>query len=239
MKHFRLMISALLLTAAASCTKNETAGSGQVRFDVQGNYHITEQTRSYVSDYTSLPSAADFNLTVTGTSTTFKWSGSISEWKDSRKIPEGSYTATVSYGSLDQEGPHKPYFTGSASFDVVADELTDVEVPASLGNTIVMISCSDAFRNYFSDCTFTIGRNGEVIATQGVDAAEPVFLDGYKFTVSGTTSRGDFSKDFTGLDAATAYTIHYDVENVAGVRITVTFDDKVETVELGYYDLND
>ena len=33
--------------------------------------------------------------------------------------------------------------------------------------------------------------------------------------------------------------MYFDVNNVGGLKITVTFDDQVETVDLGNYDLNE
>lgn len=240
MKHLKRIMGAMALIAAVSCTKDQRAETGQVSFDLQSDYDITEQTRSNVSDYATLPSKNDFDLTVTGTSKSFAWTGKFSEWDNTLKIPAGSYIATATYGSLEDEGLAKPFFTGEKSFTVNGGETANESIETKLGNTIVKISCSTYFSSYFDDCVFTISRDATVIATMNVGSDDAVFVDGYKLTISGASSKGDFSKDFTNLDEATAYTMYFDVTNVGGInKITVTFDDSVETVDLGNFDLNE
>ena len=67
--------------------------------------------------------------------------------------------------------------------------------------------------------------------------------DGYKVTFSGSIVSGGktltFSKDYSNLKAATAYTMLVDAANVGNSTITVTFNDTVETIELGDIELND
>ena len=48
-----------------------------------------------------------------------------------------------------------------------------------------------------------------------------------------------FTKDYTGLNEATAYTIVFDASNVGAGAITISFNNTVETVELGDLELND
>ena len=75
------------------------------------------------------------------------------------------------------------------------------------------------------------------------DETRAAFVDGYKFTVEGPlsseTATQTFTKDFSNLDEATAYTLTFDVSNVGGSTITITFDDTVEEVALGNVELND
>lgn len=239
MKHLKRIMGALALIAAVSCTKDQRAETGQVSFDLQSDYDITEQTRSNVGDYTTLPSVNDFDLTVTGKSTTFEWKGKFSEWDNTLKIPVGSYIATATFGSSEDEGLAKPFFTGETSFTVNGGETANESIETKLGNTIIKISCSTYFSSYFTDCVFTISRDATKIAEMNIGSTDVVFVDGYKLTISGASAKGGFTKDFTNLKAATAYTMHFDVTNVGGLnKITVTFDDKVETVDLGNYDLN-
>ena len=68
-------------------------------------------------------------------------------------------------------------------------------------------------------------------------------MDGYKFNVEGTLTgemkTSTFTKEYTNLDEATAYTFIFDAGNVGGATLTVKFNDTVETIELGDYELND
>ena len=41
MKHLKTIMSVMLILAAVSCTKHQTAGNGQVTFDLQNNLQIT------------------------------------------------------------------------------------------------------------------------------------------------------------------------------------------------------
>ena len=69
------------------------------------------------------------------------------------------------------------------------------------------------------------------------------FVDGYKFTLTGTlkseTSTKTFEKEYSSLDEATAYTFEFDVTNVGGASITVTFNNNVEVINLDDLELNE
>lgn len=243
MKHLKTIMSVLVVLAAVSCTKHQTAGNGLVSFDLLNNQHVADVTRSNVSDYTALPSAGNFTITILDATSTSVWSGKVSEWDATTQLPSGNYSVNASYGSLEEEGFDKPYFYGSQTFAVQGGQTVNVSIPVSLGNTIVMVDCSDDFKNYYKDYSFTVTRNGADIATFAKDETKAAFVDGYKLTLMGTlTSESktvSFSKDYSSLSEATAYTFYFDVTNVGGAAITISFNDTVETVELGDYELND
>lgn len=244
MKHLRIF-GLLALLAAFSCTKNHAEGSGQVFFSLNSDLEIAEQTRSSVSQYTALPSTGDFTVSITNASSnTAVWTGKISDWDSSTPLPVGSYKVSATYGSLEDEGFDKPFFTGSSDFTVVGNKTTEVKVNVTLGNTVVLVSCTDAFRNYYKDYSFKLTRNGADIVTFVKNEARAAFVDGYKFTLEGTVTgptgkTSAFSKDYASLNEATAYTLKFDVSNVGGAAITVTFNNNVETIELGDVELND
>lgn len=245
MKHLRNFFGLLALLAAFSCTKNHAEGSGQVLFSLSSDLEIAEQTRSSVSQYTALPSTGDFTVSITNTSSnTAVWTGKISDWDSTTPLPVGSYKASATYGSLEEEGFDNPFFTGSSDFTVVAGKTAEVKITVALGNTVVLVSCTDAFRNYYKDYSFKLTRNGAEIVSFVKDESRAAFVDGYKFTLEGsvtgpTGKKSAFSKDYTSLNEATAYTLSFDVSNVGGTAITVTFNNSVETIELGDVELND
>ena len=243
MKHLKTFFSVLALIAAFSCTKTQTANGGQVSFNVLSDSDIVEVTKSQVSDYTNLPSAGDFTIKVTDASGASIYSGKISGWDASTQLSTGNYSVTAEYGALDEEGFDKPYFYGSANFAIVGGNTTAVSIPVSLGNTIVKVSCSDLFKKYYSNYSFTFSRGTATLASFAKDDARAAFIDGYRVTLSGTLSNGSktqsFSKDYTNLKEATAYTFHFDISNVGTNAITITFNDIVDTIELGDVELND
>lgn len=243
MKHFKTILSVLILLAAFSCTKNQTEGNGQVAFEVSGNDRIADVTKSNVSDYTTLPSAGDFTIVILDASGSQVWTGKISEWDSTTPLLAGNYTVNASYGDLEDEGFDKPYFYGLQTFTVKGGETTTVSVNVTLGNTIILVSCSEYFQKYYSDYNFKLTRDGADVVTFAKGEAKAAFIDGYKIKVEGTLT-GEvktytFSNEYTGLDEATAYTLYFDASNVGGSTITVSFNDTVETVELGDYELND
>lgn len=243
MKHLRTIFSVLALIAAVSCTKSQTEGNGRVAFAVSSNDVVADMTKSNVSDYTGLPAVGDFTITILDESSSQVWAGKISEWDATTPLLAGNYTVNASYGDIEDEGFDKPYFTGSQTFAVKGGETSSVSVPVSLGNTIIRISCSDYFKKYYSDYTFRLTRGTAEIATFVKDETKAAFVDGYKIKVEGTL-QGElktysFEKEYTGLDEATAYTINFDAPNVGGSTITISFNDTVEVVELGDYELND
>lgn len=243
MKHLKTIMSAMVLLAAFSCTKNPVVGNGLVVFEVSSNQNVTDKTKSNVSDYTTLPSAVDFTLSITGSDSEAVWTGKVSEWNSSTQLQAGSYKVTAEYGAIDQEGFDKPYFTGAADFTITGGQTTNVSIPVTLGNTVVKISCTENFKNYYKDYTFKLTRDGAELATFIKDETKGAFVDGYKFilegTLTGEVKTQTFSKEYTNLETATAYTFVFDADNVGGSSITIRFNDTVETVDLGDYELND
>jgi hypothetical protein len=243
MKHLKTIMSVLMVLAAVSCTKHQTTGNGLVCFSLKNNLQITDVTRSSVSDHTTLPSAGNFIITVNDATSALVWTGKISDWDASTPLPAGNYSVTASYGSIENEGFDKPYFYGSQNFVVQGGKTSTVSVPVSLGNTIVKIGCTDNFKNYYKDYSFKITRNGNEIVNFGKDESKAAFIDGYKIVLQGVlsseTKTQSFEKEYNNLSEATAYTFLFDINNVGGATITVSFNNTVETINLGDHELND
>jgi hypothetical protein len=246
MKRLKTIFSVLTLLAAVSCAKTPSATGGQVNFMVSSNQNVADVTKSNVSDYTTLPSAENFTITIKDASNATVWSGLISEWgtgENPSQLKAGNYTVEATYGSLEEEGFDKPYFYGTASFAVTGGQTTNVPITVSLGNTIIKVSYSDNFKAYFSDYTFMLTRDNTEIAVFAKDETRGAFIDGYKITVEGEMTGElktfSYSQEYSNLEVATAYTLAFDVNNVGSATLTVTFNDEVETVELGDIELND
>lgn len=247
MKLYKLAFCALVALAAVSCSKeNRDASSakGGVRFSVESDDVIALVTKSSVSDFTTLPAAGAFTITVKTSDNTTFWTGLLSDWDATTAMPAGSYSVDASYGQEGVEGFDKPYFCGSATFAVTGGQTTSVTIPVALANTLVRIVCSDAFNNYYPTYSFKIntGSGAEIDFAKG--EARAAFVDAYKFTVRGNlTSQGGsaktFEKEYASLEAKTCYTLNFDVTNVGGVSISVTFNDTTEEVSLEDVELND
>lgn len=241
------LLSAIMVLAAVSCTKDNRGVAGEtgcISFAVSSDGSVAESTKANVSDFTTLPSAAAFNIKVLNSEGTTVYDGTVSDWDSSTQLPVGNYSVEASFGAPDIEGFDKPYFTGNQSFAVTGGQTTTVSVPVSLGNTIVRVSCSQMFRNYFPEYSFKLTRNNSTIVAFAKDDTRAAFVDGYNFTLEGsfTTAASKtvpFKKEYTNMDEKTCYTFAFDASNVGGVKVTISFNDTVEEIDLGETELND
>lgn len=238
MRNSRIILVALAaISLATACQKAEQSGAVTIALEEGPVAEIV--TRSNVSDYAALPSEGSFDLSITSGKNTI-WSGPLSTWDTEMKIKAGTYTATVTCGDPEVEGPARPYFAGSAEFAVFGGQTSTVSIPVTLGNCVIRIECTDAFKNYFTSSSFTVTTGaGNVFEYAG----EALFIDAYKFSIvgKGTTQAGkeyNFEEKNWNVSAATCYTVRYDVSNVGGLTVTVSFDDSVETVYFSQ-ELND
>jgi hypothetical protein len=243
MKHLKTILGVMVLMLAFSCTKNQAEGNGQVSFSLSSKLELADVTKSSVSQFTTLPNAQNFTITIKNASDATVFTGLISEWDEATLLPVGAYTVTATYGSLEEEGFDKPFFTGSANFTVQGAQTTEVKIQVSLGNTVILVNCTDNFKNYYEDYTFNLVRDGQTIVTFAKGETKAAFIDGYKVSIEGSvksaTNTKAFSKDYTNLNEATAYTVVFDVKKVGGASITVTFNNEVVEVPLGDVELND
>ena len=122
-------------------------------------------------------------------------------------------------------------------------QTTDVNITVSLGNTVILVKCTDNFKNYYEDYTFNLVRDGATIATFVKNETKAAFVDGFKISIEGTVTSGakvqSFTKDYTKLKEATAYTVMFDASNVGGSAITISFNNELVEVPLGDVELND
>lgn len=247
MKLIKASILLLALGAAAGCKKTEApaADTGSITFAVAAQQEVADVTRSQISDITDLPAAADFTLTITDAQKKTVWSGTIAQMTEPYTIAAGEYTATAQYGSVSDEGFDKPCFTGSMPFTINGGDSKQITIPVSLANAIVKVSCTDMFRNYFSDYSFKITTAAGTQIDFPKSETRGAFIDAYKFTIDGTlTNQGGTAQSFnktydTGINPATCYTVTFDASSVGGTSITVTFNDTTETIDLGDIELND
>lgn len=228
MKLVTVVLAALTL---AACQKADR--TGRLTFCIEEGQVADVETKGNVSDYAAMPSAENFVLTLRNGSSTI-WSGMLSEWDSTKELKAGNYTAEASFGSADEEGYAKPYFFGTSSFSINGGGSTAVGIPVSLGNTIVKISCTDAFKNYYTSYSFTVttGAGNVFEYREG-----GIFMDAYKFSVSGTlTAQNGSSYTMAArtwnVEPATCYNVKFDVSNIGSVTVSISFDDAVRTVEL-------
>lgn len=245
MRNLTKITMLFILAALVSCAKKESASTGMVDFTVFADQSLADVTKSNVSDYTTLPTVENFTVVVKNSSDEELWKVKASEWNPSTQIPVGNYTVTASYGDLANEGFDKPCFIGTESFVVLGNETTDVSVPVSLANAVILVRCTDNFKNYYPEYSFSLMRMSSKIVDFVQGETRGAFIDPYRFHFEGTvkTETGAVktfaTQEYRSLDSATAYTVIFDVNKIGGGSVTVSFNDNLETVELADVELND
>jgi len=106
----------------------------------------------------------------------FKEWGSLDEF-NAESFRVGTYKLTAFNGDINEEGFDKPCFIGSTEVTVLEARQTDVEVTATLANTMVSINYTDAFKSYFSGYSGTLHSEGHSYVAYTADhEGTPVYL---------------------------------------------------------------
>ena len=230
------------LTILAACSK-QSGSEGNVSFALdQQSDLIDVSTKSSVGDFTALPSASDFTVTISDEQDNIT---PVSDLSAPVTLAAGNYTATASYGSLSDEGFDKPCFKGEQSFAVTGGSSQTVTVRVKLAGCIVKFSFTEAFTDYFTDYTFNVTTGGGTAISVPKSETRAIFMDAYTFKISGTlTSQSGATqtfaeKEFKNLEPATCYTVKFDASNVGSNSITISFDETTIDADLVEVDLND
>jgi hypothetical protein len=156
----------------------------------------------------------------------------------------GEYTAEVSWGDIDEEGFDKPAFGATRDFTISDGAMTTVAITARLTNVAVTVEGTEAFLNYFRDCTVAVERGGQKIVdfTEALFTTDSdvhaAFVRPEPFTLKLSAirrSNGEpFTKviDVTTAAACTHYKVKYNVNNgaIGGATLDITWDDEVISV---------
>lgn len=227
---------ALLFAAALAmvgCSENGLE-SGQGRASVALSTDDSAIDLSRASLGLAKPAAADFALTISdATGNVLSEWNSIADYDESTLYNVGNYSATATYGKTSVEAFETPCFVGTKEFAIINDQTTAVKITAYVANAVVKIECSDAFKNYFTDYSFTLTTAAGTQIPFVAGESRRAFIDPYNFSVEGsaTTQTGStvkISKSFSNIVAKTLYTVKFDVNsgNVGGATVTVTFNDE-------------
>lgn len=237
----KLLITLACTLAIASCSKDK--GSGSIDFAIASDVSIEDVAKSKVSEYTSLPDAGEFTITIKDASGEKIWEGKVKDWNPTTKLAVGTYSVATSYGDTTEEGIGKPCYKGNTNFAIEGAATTTVKIPVELENCLVKVVCTDTFKNYFTEGKFTLTTGNGNSFDIAKDSDTAIFIEAYKFSITGDfKNQGgadkSFSKDYQDLSPATLYTLKYDISNVGGLKVTVTFNDTVAEFDLGDVEIN-
>lgn len=247
MRKFFTIASLVALTLSA-CSKESAKsvekGEGQVSINCVTVTDVDE-TRANVDCTT--PAVEDFSLKIEGVGHTYAEEyATVAEFNDAEVyMKSASYKATVTAGDVNDEGFDKATFVGSAEFVVEPRKHTNVEITATIANTLVKVEVTDNFKAYFVG-----GHELKVVTAAGnefdvTEQTEPLFIAPGEFTIAGTATKQPNQSGVEGTvvtlpeykmsdaKAQTLYTVKLDVENAGSAELTITLNDElVESIAI-------
>ena len=162
----RTYIYALTIAAAscaAGCSSDKeplgggTADTGTVRLTVAASAEVASETRAETVELpaASVPDADDFSLRITGSY--YDDAGTMHSYDrtwptvgafDAPKMVHGDYTASVSFGDMQNEGTDAACFAGTQDFTILARRTVEAAITASLQNAAFRLAFGEWFSRY-------------------------------------------------------------------------------------------
>lgn len=244
MKRFLKMIMACVgggvLMIVPSCTDAERADDGGV-LRVKLAVDASAVTRAEQTTVTA-PEASAFDLEIATTEgeQVEYWESLEGLTADSR-FEVGEYRLTATYGDIADEGFDKTAFEAQAPCRIMPNQTTLVNMTATLINTGVRVSRSQAFEKYFTDVTVELESAAGAVIPFVEEEQRVAFVapDDFALKVAYTKPNGtEGSRTFRVSDVLprTIYNVRLDVNDgeVGSAALVVKFDDSVtvENVEI-------
>ena len=166
---------------------------------------------------------------------------SVAQYSSDEKFPIGQYSVEAHYGALEDEGFEKPYYYGAADVTVAENEVSTVNLTASLANSMVSIDYTDNFKNYMQAWNSQIHSVGGQYVTFVQDETRPAYVRpgevtlNVSFTKPGAAAPVNLQLAKFDALARHHYHISIDINNGSGVAVlAVVFDELLdqEAVEI-------
>lgn len=228
------------LTLLTACTDYNpwrfSEGEGGISPTVKTTTELKKSMTVRSESTLDAPDVDRFGLTLTKSdgSYTKTWS-STSLFPTDQGFKTGTYTMEAFYGSLEDEGFERPYFYGSEQFEVQEDRTANVEITASLANSMVSIAYTDAFQKYFRDWQAKLHSSGGAYIDYPKAEIRPAYIrPGHVDIALSITKPNGVSATLqpASFDAATRhlYRITFDVYEgeVGEAQLRIIFDDTLE-----------
>lgn len=233
---FSLVASVLLLQGCSSDDNPINSDSGRINPLISLNSDVynegTPQGRGG-----STPTVSDLKLALTSSNGSYKktWS-SVDLFPTEEAFKVGDYKMEAYLGSIDDEGFEKPYYYGSMDFTVYEDRTTDVDIVATLANTMVSIEYTDAFKSYFSSYSAELHSEGGNYVKYFSDETRPAYLRPGNISLSITVTKPNgatatFQPATISAKARHHYRITLDVNGgeVGAGTLVISFDETLQT----------
>lgn len=241
-----LASSMVLVSCHDAATWTATGNGGinpVVNLDTQ--VHTSKKSPAKAAARATTVTANDLSLKISAVDGDFfrSWA-SLADYDPSTEYPVGQYTVEAWYGSIENEGFDRPAYAGSTTVTVTEKQTTDVNLTATLANSMVTVSYTDNFKNYMKSWSAQLHSDGGAYLYYGPEETEPIYvkpgnvaldIEVVKPNGSGATLRA------TTFEAKPRYHYHIlvDVTHGSGDAVlNITFDENLakEDIEI---DLSD
>ncbi len=230
-------VSGLVSSCTGDSFGDPAGDGGYIRLYADLNSHVDESVASRAAaDASNLITADDLILTLSSVDGKIsRVYSSINEFDTDERFAAGEYTFEAAYGAADAEGFDAPYYYGRCDFNVSNGRVTEVNLEASLANSMVSVVPTDAFRKYFGDdFSSTLHSEGGAYIEIGADENRAAYLrsGNVTMTTSVTLPAGsDVTLEVGSFEAAprTHYVVTLDLADRFGdAEIVITFDERTE-----------
>lgn len=227
-------VSSALLMGCASDVGPLNAGTGSIKPSVEMDTEVFTTTELPQGRAATEPVVDDLKLKLSSVDGSYskEWP-SLSQFPTGQSFKVGEYKMEASYGALEDEGFEKPYYYGESTFSVTEGNTTDVSLTAKLANTMVSITYTDAFKNYFTSYSAELHSAGGKYVTYAADETRPAYLRPGNITLSlSITKPNGTSATIQPAAISDALAQHHyrltiDVNNgaVGDAVLAISFDD--------------
>lgn len=274
MKRFWMLpaLAAAMLAMACSSDDDGTGfGQGELQFVCSASDSVanlgTRAGESTDGSTVALPASVipdgdDFALLLTGTygeeTATQEYKGSwdrLADFHANRPALEctnSDYTAVLSYGDPEAEGPEAAYFEGSAEHIALkAGKTTSVSVAAHLANSCFRLRLDEWMRAYYSEVELTISTDTNSFRFTADSATDDnvIFVrTGQILTIAGSAVKAQNGQSVTFAETAigngrktaaeTMHTITLTQGTAGAATLSIRFDDTFTEVEAEEVELN-
>lgn len=160
---------------------------------------------------------------------------SVAEFPTDQQFKVGDYHFEAFYGNIEDEGFEKPYYYGDQNIKVTDGGTTKVALTASLANTMVSVSYTEAFTKYMTAYSAELHSDGGAYIYYGSDETRPAYLRPGTVSLNVTVTKPNGktatlqAAKFTGKPR---YHHHVTVDlnngEVGDVVMVITFDDNTD-----------
>lgn len=222
-------------------------GEGTLRLSISASADVVDAIpATRAGDALTAPDPAEFRIRLDKNDGSYskEWA-SLEMFGKEKGFKTGSYVVTATYGDISEEGFEKPCFSGSAPVTVLEAHETEVGLTATLANSMVSVSYTDAFKNYFTAYAASVHSEGHSYVEYAGSETRPAFVapGDISLSVSVTDQKGRTVQVQPANFVAEArhhYHVTLDVNGgqVGDAKLVVSFDDTLVKEDI-FIDLTD